>query len=155
MGTNAAGFNNILQTWGYKPTTQRQAVLEVILKNQDKHLSAEEVFAETKKTNPRIGLATVYRTLQLFEKVGVLQHISLDDGCMRYEMADPEQKYEHQHLICEVCSDVIEIREDMAFFAEKVFLQKGFRITTHQVKAFGICKKCSDDLECNHGNDGK
>ncbi|MHB8125686.1 MAG: Fur family transcriptional regulator [Desulfitobacteriaceae bacterium] len=154
MAANATEFSSALQTCGHKLTNQRQTVWEIILKNKEKHLSTEEIFDEVKKKYPNIGLATVYRTVQLFEKIGLVQHISLDDGRLRYQIADPEEKHEHHHLICEICGDVIDVQEDMLeLLEEKVFSKKGFTVTNHRVKVFGICKKCLDDLASKKNND--
>lgn len=143
MVTKAMEFRKALKKGGYKLTNQRQAVLEVISQNREKHLSTEEVFGELKKKYPNIGLATVYRTVQLFEKIGLVQRVSLDDGRLRYQMADPEEKHEHHHLICLVCGDVMDVQEDMLeLFEEKIFSQKGFKVTNHKVNLFGICEKC-------------
>ena len=142
MAAKATEFRSTLQTGGYKLTKQRQAVLEVISKNREKHLSTEEICGEVKKKYPNIGLATVYRTVQLFKKIGLVHHILLD-GCMKYQMADPEEKHEHHHLICEICGEVIDVQEDMLELLEKnFFLEKGFTVTNHRLKVFGICKNC-------------
>jgi Fe2+/Zn2+ uptake regulation proteins len=145
MAAKVTEFRSTLQTGGYKLTNQRQAVLEVISKNREKHLSSEEIFGKMKKKYPNIGRATVYRTLQLFEKIGLVHHILLD-GCMKYQMADLEEKHEHHHLICEICGEVIDVQEDMLELLEKdVFLKKGFKVTNHRLKVFGICKNCSNN----------
>ncbi|QUI23911.1 transcriptional repressor [Vallitalea pronyensis] len=137
-----------LQTYGYKLTVQRQTVLDAMLKNTDKHLSAEEIFEKVKEINPHIGMATVYRTIQLFEKIGIIHQIFLNDGMMRYHMVNPDEKHEHHHLICEICGDVIDVKEDMLeTFEEKLLLKKGFIVTNHRVKVFGICKTCAKKLE--------
>lgn len=146
MVAEAMEFRSTLRTGGYKFTNQRQAVLEVISQNKKKHLSSEEIYGEVKKKYPNIGLATVYRTVQLFEKIGLVQHISLDDGRLRYQLADPEEKHEHHHLICEICGDVIDVQEDMLeLFEEEIFLKKGFTVTNHRLTVFGICKNCSNN----------
>ncbi len=145
MASKETEIINTLQTGGYRFTKQRQAVLEVISQNRENHLSTGEIFGEVKKKYPQIGLATVYRTVQLFEKIGLVQHISLDDGRMRYQMADPEEKHEHHHLICEICGEVIDVQEDMLEHLEQhVFLKKGFTVTNHRLTVFGICKNCSN-----------
>lgn len=152
MAVNTVEFGSTLQTCGYKLTIQRQTVLETIIKNRDKHLSIEEIFDEVKRLNPHIGLATVYRTIQLFKKIGLVRHINLNDGCLRYQMADPEEKHEHHHLICERCGEVIDMQEDLLeSFEEKVLLKKGFRVTDHKVQFWGICRACTEAA----GNDKK
>lgn len=145
MAAKEKEFGNTLQTGGYRLTNQRQAVLEVISQNREKHLSTEEIFGEVKKKYPQIGLATVYRAVQLFEEIGLVQRISLDDGRMRYQMTDPEEKHGHHHLICEICGEVFDFQEDMLELLERhIFEENGFAVTNHSVKVFGICKNCSN-----------
>ena len=146
----ADSFDHILETAGYKQTNQRRRVLEVIIKNRDRHLSVEEVYDELKKSKCRVGLATVYRTIKLFEKVGFIRHIVLDDGDLRYQIIDPEEKREHQHLICEICGEVVDIqdsidipKEQLEDIEKKVFTEKGFIVTNQKVQLYGICKNCS------------
>lgn len=142
-----AEIRSTLQINGYRLTSQRLAVWEIIWARREKHLSTEEIFREVRKKYPNIGLATVYRTMQLFQKIGITQHILLDDGRLRYQMIDPDQKQEHHHLICEICGDIIDVKEDsFKRFEEDVLTKKGFAVTSHRVEVFGICKKCRDDL---------
>ncbi|KUK08004.1 MAG: Fe2+/Zn2+ uptake regulation protein, partial [Caldanaerobacter subterraneus] len=61
-----------LKEKGFKLTTQRRVILDVIMENKDKHLSSEEIYDLVKRKYPEIGLATVYRTLQLFEELGLV-----------------------------------------------------------------------------------
>lgn len=70
---------------GYMLTPQRQAVLDVILANKGKVLSYEEVYEMVKESHPDIGLAAVYRSLPLLEKMGLLSTIHSNDGCERYQ----------------------------------------------------------------------
>lgn len=156
MREDEGTFDNMLETCGYKLTAQRQKVLEVIIKNRDGHLSVEEIFDELKKSNLRIGLATVYRTINLFEEIGFVQHVANSDGNLRYQIIDPEEKREHHHLICESCGDVIDVQNAMdipknllEIFERRVFFETGFTITHQKVQFYGKCKKCSKELDNN------
>ncbi len=145
MTASMAEFGSTLQTNGYKLTIQRRAVLEIIFNNKEKHLSTEEIFYEVRKTHPGIGLATIYRTLQVFEKIGLVWHLALDDGYLRYQMADPEEKHEHHHLVCEICGEVIDVKDDLLeTLEEKVQSENGFTVNNHRVQLYGICKKCAE-----------
>lgn len=150
MAEDICTFNSILQALGYKLTTQRQTVMEVIIKNRDKHLSVEEIFNELKGSNVHVGLATVYRNIKIFEKIGFVRHIALGDGDLRYQVIDPEEKREHYHLICESCGDVIDIENAVDIpkhllerFEKKVFIEKGFAVTHQKIQFYGKCKRCS------------
>ncbi|HSQ33912.1 MAG TPA: Fur family transcriptional regulator, partial [Peptostreptococcaceae bacterium] len=85
-----------LQKTGFKITPQRRAVVEILLQNKDNHLSSEEIYDLVRKDCPEIGLATVYRTMQLLDEVGVISKLNLDDGCIRYELSlDKEDNHNH------------------------------------------------------------
>jgi Fur family ferric uptake transcriptional regulator len=148
MIANTTEINSILRRKGYKLTPQRRAVLKAILINQGKHLSAEEIYEEVRKINPNIGFATIYRTLDLFEKIGFIQHISFDDGYKRYHIMTHDKKERHYHLICEICGDIIDIHQDsIEIFKEDILSEKGFIITNQEVQIFGICKKCANKMK--------
>ena len=145
LDVNTIEFEKILHTYGYKLTAQRQAILEIIRDEKKRHLCTEEIYDEVKKAYPGIGLATVYRTLQLFEKLGLVHHILLDDGCMRFQIIDSKEKHQHHHLVCEICGEVIDVEEDMLGTSEeKLLMEQGFTVKDHKVQFFGICKKCAD-----------
>ena len=134
-----------LQKSQYKMTPQRRIVLEVFLKNEveDKHLSAEDVHAQLIKEKSDIGLATVYRALDLLEKIGLLQKMDFGDGCNRYELNTTENEHQHHHLICKSCGKVIEFSEDLLDELEASITKKcQFKILDHQVKFVGYCKDC-------------
>ena len=143
MNNNLADLNSWLKNSGYKLTVQRQTILELVAAQKEKHLSAEEIFELVKIEFPQIGLATVYRTIAILEKMKLLQRINLDDGCIRYQLADPNEKHEHHHLICEFCGLVVDMQEDLLESLEKKVMQKnGFRVNNHRLKLYGLCEKC-------------
>jgi Fur family transcriptional regulator, ferric uptake regulator len=134
-----------MKVQGYKLTPQRRAVLDIIIENEGKHLSTEEIYDLVKKDCPEIGLATVYRTLQLFEKMGVVCKMNFDDGCNRYELVHEDEDHHHHHLICLSCGSVEEVEDDLLEILESSIQKKcNFKITNHRVKFFGYCKNCSD-----------
>ena len=105
-----------LKSEGYKLTPQRRAILDTIIENQGKHLNTEEIYNLVKKKCPEIGLATVYRTLQLLDEISMISKLNIDDGCIRYELNTSENDHQHHHLICEVCNDIIEVELDLLAF---------------------------------------
>lgn len=120
---------------GYKLTPQRRAILDVIIENEGKHLSSEEIFEAVKKNCPEIGLATVYRTLQMLEKINVLCRNDFDDGCIRYEIVHTNEDHQHHHLICLNCGSVEEVKGDLLESLEKKILNDyDFKVTNHSVK---------------------
>ncbi len=131
---------------GYKLTDQRRYVYDSLIENQHKHMSAEEILREIEKGNSRLGLATIYRTLQLFIHTGIAIKHDFDDGKSRYELLfEGEDEHNHHHLICQKCGDIIEVNLDLMDDLEK-YIEKnyGFRITNHIVKFYGYCKNCKE-----------
>ena len=134
-----------LKKKGYKLTPQRRAIVDTIIKNEGRHLTAEEIYDEVKKDCPEIGLATVYRTVLLLEEVKLLSRLDLSDGCSRYEIIHKDEEHRHHHLICNQCNKVIEVEEDLLEALEKRIETKyKFKIQDHSVKFFGICNECSE-----------
>lgn len=145
MDGNIMEFEKILHGCGYKMTGQRQAILKIVREEKDRHLCTEEIFEEVKKKYPTIGLATIYRSLRLFEKLGLVRHVLFDDGCMRFQIIDSQEKHQHHHLVCEICGAVIDVDEDMlGSVEEKLLSEKGFAVKDHRVQFFGICKNCAE-----------
>ncbi len=133
----------MLKEEGYKLTTQRQAILNVIVENQDKHLSPEEIYDIVKLKHPDIGIATVYRTLQLLEKFNIVYRVNFDDGYNRYELNYDSESHHHHHLICLKCGKVIEVKLDLLETLEnEIEKENGFKIMDHNVKFFGYCSEC-------------
>ncbi|MDP4088670.1 MAG: Fur family transcriptional regulator [Bacillota bacterium] len=133
-----------LKSQGYKLTPQRRAILDIIVDNEGKHLTAEEIYDLVKEDCPEIGLATVYRTIVLLEEMGVVSRLDLGDNCSRYELVHEEENHQHHHLICTQCSKVIEVEGDLLEALEANIEEKyKFLIQNHSVKFYGICNECS------------
>lgn len=133
-----------LKNTGFKMTPQRRAIIEVLIKNDSEHLSSEQIYDLVKLDCPEIGLATVYRTMQVLDEVGIISKLSLDDGCIRYEInLKKDESHNHHHLICKKCAKIIEVKEDLLDEIEKSIenLYK-FKIVDHDVKFYGICENC-------------
>ena len=133
----------------YKLTPQRKEILQIFIDSEDgEHLSAEEVYDLLKEKDFDYGLATVYRSVELLTKLGILNKVEFGDGRTRYELsaANPEL-HQHHHLICLNCKKIIEFEEDLLDSLEN-FIQKksGFQIVNHEVKFFGYCSECKDKV---------
>lgn len=134
---------NQLHESGFKLTPQREATLLVLLENEKDHLSAEEIYFFVKKKNADIGLATVYRTLEILTDIKIVDKISFDDGVARYDLRKEGADHFHHHLLCLECGNIEEIEEDLLGDVEKIvetdfrFLVKDHRLTFH-----GICQNC-------------
>ncbi len=151
MNMNYSAFEKILKSNGYKLTTQRKKVLEVLQEKESQHLTADEIYKHVKKKCPEIGLATVYRTLQLLSDLGITETLNLDDGFVRYEIGELNDKHHHHHLICEKCNTVIGIEDDMLDNIEDRFMNDyGFKVTNHVVKFYGVCSNCQKKTKEEH-----
>ena len=150
MGGISININELkenLKEKGYKLTPQRRAILDIIIEKEGQHLTAEEIYDEVKKRCPDIGLATVYRTVLLLEEVNVIYKLDLNDGCSRYELVHSDEEHRHHHLVCNKCTRVYEVQDDLLEeLEERIEKTYKFKILDHSVKFFGICSECCD---CN------
>lgn len=135
-----------LKSTGFKITPQRRAIIEVLIENENSHLSSEEIYDKVRVNCPEIGLATVYRTMQLLDEVNGISKLNLDDGCIRYEInIEGENEHHHHHLICKECNAIIEVKEDLLEDIEKrVEKTYNFQIKDHDLKFYGICENCQN-----------
>ncbi|GAA3019162.1 Fur family transcriptional regulator [Tetragenococcus solitarius] len=130
---------------GFKLTPQREATLLVLLENEKDHLSAEEIFFFVKQKNDEIGLATVYRTLEILTDLKIVDKISFDDGVARYDLRKEGAKHFHHHLLCLQCGNIEEIDEDLLSEVEKVVeKQFHFIVKDHRLTFHGICQNCQN-----------
>lgn len=146
MSVDKDRFKEILKQKGLKVTNQRVRVLEVLSNSPDKHLTAEEIYELIKVDYPEIGLATVYRTIQLLLELNLIDHINLDDGFVRYEIGNMDEnptKHHHHHLICLTCGKVFSFEDDLLDELEKRIMDNvSFKVLDHEVKLYGKCKDC-------------
>ncbi|MFT9213392.1 MAG: Fur family transcriptional regulator [Liquorilactobacillus ghanensis] len=128
---------------GLKLTPQRRATVKTLLRLHESHLSAEELFAKVKEAEPDIGLATVYRTLEVLAELRIVNRVSFEDGITRYDLRTEDSGHFHHHLLCQVCGRVEEIHEDLLLDVEqKVEQDYGFKVADHRLTFLGICAKC-------------
>ena len=145
MTVDREDFGRLLRDRGLKVTRQRMHVLEAVASRPEEHLTAEEIYEIVKLGCPEIGLATVYRTVQLLLELELIDRISLDDGFIRYEIADARKSehHRHHHLICLKCGSVTAFQRDMLEALETgVKTALGFHVTDHEVKLYGFCRDC-------------
>jgi len=139
-----------LRSYEFKLTPQREATVRVLLENEAGHLSAEDVYMLVKKKAPDIGLATVYRTLELLSEIKIIQKLNFGDNVARYEFHSGEEEHHHHHLVCVKCHKVEEINEDwLTPIEEKVENEFNFQIHDHRLIFQGICHSCRQEQENN------
>ncbi len=132
-----------LSSQSYKLTPQREATVRVLLEHEEDHLSAEDVYLLVKEKAPEIGLATVYRTLELLTELSVVDKINFGDGVSRYDLRKEGAQHFHHHLVCVECGAVKEIEEDLLGDVEEIVQTKwSFEVQDHRLTFHGVCEQC-------------
>ncbi len=125
-----------------KITKERETVLRAFMEAQ-RHVTAEELHDDLKKNGLTIGLATVYRTLNLFCQCGLAEQRQFGDGHARYELT--YNVTHHDHLICTQCHQITEFENlDIERLQEKVAAQHHFTIYRHKLELYGLCAACKE-----------
>lgn len=144
MATDETGdvAQHDLRRRGYRITPQRERILKVF---QDlpggTHLSAEDLYQRLATEEPRISLATAYRTLKLLASVGLLREVDFSEGHKHYEYNREETP--HQHLICVECGQTVEFAgAELDAAARQEAEHLGFQVGEVQIKIFGVCPAC-------------
>ena len=120
---------------GLRLTEQRRVIASVLEKAED-HPDVEELHRRASRIDPRISIATVYRTVKLFEEAGILEKHEFGDGRARYEPADREH---HDHLIDLTTGDVIEfVDPEIEALQEKIAQKLGYRLKGHRLELYGV-----------------
>lgn len=132
-------FESDLKDKGYRLTSQRLSILKAAAEMQG-HFTAEELHRELNCGD--IGIATVYRTVQLLEELGYLRQAHIAGECAVYEYSE-DGGHSHAHMQCTRCGAVLELREDMMEGMEAAVLsQYGFLVSDHYITLAGLCGEC-------------
>lgn len=141
-------LKTILKEKGLKVTMQRVAILEVLADRPDNHFTAEEIYELVKDKKTDIGMATIYRTIQLLAEVNLIDKLDLNDGFMRYEIggqAGNIHKHHHHHIICLKCGAILTSQDDLLESLEyDIKNTLGFEVVDHEVKLWGYCSHCKE-----------
>jgi Fur family ferric uptake transcriptional regulator len=136
---NNGGVIASLKEKGYRLTPQRLVILAAIEGSRD-HISAEEIYTQVTAKYPRVNISTVYRTLDLLKKLGMVYEIDLGEGRIRYHA---EASGHHHHLVCQQCGTVVDIDESaLAPLRDILMREYNFRADLKHVAVFGLCEKC-------------
>lgn len=133
---------NIITNSGHKLTEPRRELLEFLIREKDQHLTVEEIFNMLARNEQNIGIATLYRNMQLFEDLEIVSRLQLDDGIARYELKLDHEYDQHHHLICLDCNKLIEIKDPCDY--DWVGDQYDFEIVNHVLKLYGYCCDCRE-----------
>jgi Fur family ferric uptake transcriptional regulator len=137
-------FRAMLQAYmikkGLRSTDQRKLIVETFFRAEN-HVSIEELLAQVREKDPRVGYATVYRTLKLLAECGVANERRFGDGLTRYELADDATH--HDHLICIECGEIVEFEEPrIEDLQEQVARGYRYELRSHKHELYGVCASC-------------
>ncbi|MFH1969865.1 MAG: transcriptional repressor [Verrucomicrobiota bacterium] len=133
-------LEDYLATKDLKYSRQREEILDVFL-STDRHPTANELYNSVRKKYPRLGFATIYRTLKLLCACGLGRELKLEDGTTRYEHLYGHRH--HDHLICTKCGRFVEVVDSaIERLQEKLFKRYGFYPQRHRLELYGICRNC-------------
>jgi Fur family ferric uptake transcriptional regulator len=125
---------------GLRSTEQRRLIIETFF-HSPAHITIEGLLGQVRSADPRVGYATVYRTLKLLAESGVANERHFGDGVTRYELADSDTH--HDHLICIECQGITEFEEPrIETLQDEVARSHGFELRTHKHELYGICIEC-------------
>ncbi|GGF54031.1 MULTISPECIES: Fur family transcriptional regulator [Terasakiella] len=120
---------------GMKMTGQRRVIAKVLSDAND-HPDVEEVYRRSSEVDPKISIATVYRTVRLFEEAGIVERLDFGDGRARYEEASEDH---HDHLIDVQSGKIIEFHDDEIEELQRKIAEKlGYELVDHRMELFGV-----------------
>ncbi|MDX2008978.1 MAG: transcriptional repressor [Myxococcaceae bacterium] len=130
---------------GLKSTRQRNLILDTFFQ-LDGHFSVEQLWGKVRELDPRVSVATVYRTMKLLAESGLAHAQNFGDGQTRYEPAIGREH--HDHLICTRCGTIVEFENDrIEAMQEAVARKHGFRVTSHKMELYGLCRACQKAVD--------
>jgi Fur family ferric uptake transcriptional regulator len=133
------GIVDVLKKQGYRLTPQRLMVVSAI-ENSEDHISADEVYSQVVARYPNVNISTVYRTLELLKRLGLVTETDLGGGRVRYH---PANKGHHHHLICQECGAMIDLDESLLKpLEEALLLEHNFIADLRHLAIHGRCVKC-------------
>lgn len=139
-------FRNIMSELRLNTTVQKEYILRILFET-DEHLSAEEILLHLKeKYNIKVGIATVYRVLNLLEEIGLANTLDIDNFDSKlYEIGISKH---HDHMVCTKCDKIIEFYdEEVEAIQEQIAINKNFKIKSHEMIIYGICEECQKGVE--------
>ena len=135
-------FKRVLRDNGLKYTKQREVLLQTLYNNNE-HFTPEQLYLYIKERHPglNVGIATVYRSLNLLEESGMVTSISFGAQGKKFELAN---KPHHDYIICRHCGVIVEF-EDQVIEKRQLTIAKdnGFKLTGHIMQLYGVCSECN------------
>lgn len=138
-GALDADWHDKLRSRGYRLTPQRQLVLEAV--SRLGHATPEDIATAVRETATGVNISTVYRTLELLEELGLVQHTHLGHGAPTYSIAS---EADHVHLVCRDCGDIDEAPPELvAPMVDGLAAGRGFQVDVGHFAVFGRCRGCA------------
>ena len=129
-----------LSEQGYRMTPQRMMILAAIADTDD-HISAEEIYTQVVARYPNVNISTIYRTLELLKRLGMVAETNLGEGRVRYH---PAEKSNHHHLVCRECGATIDLNESLlAPLKDALLREYNFIADLRHLAILGRCLNCS------------
>jgi Fur family ferric uptake transcriptional regulator len=144
-GTKEEVLGRYMAQRGLKSTRQRSLIINTFF-SMAGHLSVEDVWSKARQRDAKVSVATVYRTMKLLGECGLAHARNFGDGQTRYEAA--MGRHHHDHLICTQCGAIVEFENDrIEALQEAVARKQGFRVTSHKMELYGLCRICQRSAE--------
>ena len=129
-----------LSKQGYRLTPQRMMIVSAI-ENSTNHISVEEIYAQIAAKYPNVNISTVYRTLELLKRLGLVTETDMGEGRVRYH---PAEQGRHHHLVCRECGAIVDLGESLLAPLESALLREhNFIADLRHLAILGRCVKCS------------
>ncbi|MEV4759112.1 Fur family transcriptional regulator [Micromonospora sp. NPDC049559] len=130
----------LLRSRGLRLTAQRQLILQAVLDLE--HATPEQVHSAVREVAAGVNITTIYRTLELLERLGLVTHTHLSHGSPTYHAAGEHQ---HVHLVCRNCGTVDEMDPQLLQpLADRLADERGFLVDIGHVALFGVCRDCGE-----------
>jgi Fe2+ or Zn2+ uptake regulation protein len=133
-------LTNALDEAGYYVTEPRRVVAEMVAERAD-HFTALDLVGEAKRRRLGVGRATVFRALELFEELGLVERLDLPNGDHAYVVCEPAH---HHHVICESCGRGTDVEDcGIEAVAREIETRTGYVVDSHRFELFGLCPDCA------------
>lgn len=135
-------FEDYVRRHGLKSTQQRDLIVDLFLRSSG-HMSIEDLLAKVRRKSPKVGYATVYRTLKLLTDCGIAAARQFGDGQTRFEVMGDSAH--HDHLICVQCGLILEFENDTIEKLQDEMADRlgGFKLVKHKLELYGLCPKAA------------
>ncbi|MDO5047368.1 MAG: Fur family transcriptional regulator [Anaerococcus sp.] len=144
---NTDQIRKIFEQNNQKFTKQREIIFNALKNSKAKHITPEELFSIVHLDHKQVGIATVYRTLNIFEELGIVNKQEFTDQAYTYELIDQKNDH-HDHIICTNCGKIIEVEFlNNKEVKESLKDEYDFDLDYYSLRIFGTCSDCKKNKE--------